>query len=135
MRNQEGKIELQKKLHRKICVRDITFLAPRSSFYVISSTLILRRKKNFLQKMVRNGGRALASLPPPSVYGLDNTSSFWPENLFIATSIETYCRSSGWRMKCMVSVVLFIQIFLLSKIKYFHLLFLDTATVIHNSSE
>ena len=36
MRNQEGiKIELQKKVHRRICVRDITFLTARSPFYVI----------------------------------------------------------------------------------------------------
>ena len=34
MRNQEGKIELQKKVHRRICVKDITFLTARSSFYV-----------------------------------------------------------------------------------------------------
>ena len=36
MRNQEGiKIELQKKVHRRICVKDITFLTARSPFYVI----------------------------------------------------------------------------------------------------
>ena len=34
-KNQEEKIELQKKVHRTICVRDITLLAARSSFYVI----------------------------------------------------------------------------------------------------
>ena len=34
MRNQEGKIELQKKVHRRICVKDITFLTTRSPFYV-----------------------------------------------------------------------------------------------------
>ena len=28
MRNQEGKIELQKKVHRRICAKDINFLAP-----------------------------------------------------------------------------------------------------------
>ena len=33
MRNQEGKIELQKKLHRRICVRDITFLTAHPPFY------------------------------------------------------------------------------------------------------
>ena len=37
MRNQEGKIELQKKVHARICVRDITFLAARPPFMVISS--------------------------------------------------------------------------------------------------
>ena len=34
MRNQEGKIELQKNIYRRICVRDITFLTARSPFYV-----------------------------------------------------------------------------------------------------
>ena len=34
MKNQEGKIELQKKVHRRICVRDITFLTTRTPFYV-----------------------------------------------------------------------------------------------------
>ena len=35
MRIQEKKIELQKKVHRRICVSDITFLATRPSSYVI----------------------------------------------------------------------------------------------------
>ena len=36
MRNQEGiKIELQKKVHRRVCVWDITFLTARPPFYVI----------------------------------------------------------------------------------------------------
>ena len=36
MRNQEGiKIELQKKVHRRICVRGITFLTARHFFYAI----------------------------------------------------------------------------------------------------
>ena len=34
MRNQEGKIELQKKVHRRICMRDIAFLAARPPSYV-----------------------------------------------------------------------------------------------------
>ena len=34
MRNQEEKIELQKKVHGRICVRDITFLTTRRPFYV-----------------------------------------------------------------------------------------------------
>ena len=35
MRNQEGiKIKLQKKLHKRICVRDTTFLTARPAFYV-----------------------------------------------------------------------------------------------------
>ena len=33
MKNQEGKIELQKKVHRRICVRGTTFLTARSPFY------------------------------------------------------------------------------------------------------
>ena len=41
MRNEEGiKIELQKKVHRRICVRDITFLTARLPFYIISCCLI-----------------------------------------------------------------------------------------------
>ena len=36
MKNQEGiKIELQKEVHKRISVRDITFLNARPSFYVI----------------------------------------------------------------------------------------------------
>ena len=36
MRNQEElKIELQRKVHKIICVRDITFLTARPLFYVI----------------------------------------------------------------------------------------------------
>ena len=35
MRIQEEKTELQKKVRRSICVRDITFLATRPPFYVI----------------------------------------------------------------------------------------------------
>ena len=36
MRDQEGiKIELQKKVQRRICVRDIIFLTTRPAFYVI----------------------------------------------------------------------------------------------------
>ena len=38
MRNQEGKTELQKKVH---CVRDITFLTVGRSFYVISAAFIV----------------------------------------------------------------------------------------------
>ena len=33
MRKPEGKIELQKKVNRGICVRDITFLTARSPFH------------------------------------------------------------------------------------------------------
>ena len=34
MRNQEKKTELQKKVHRRICVRDITFLTPHPSHFL-----------------------------------------------------------------------------------------------------
>ena len=41
MRNLEGiKIELQKKVHRRICVRDITFLTARPPFYVTFCRLL-----------------------------------------------------------------------------------------------
>ena len=62
MRNQEEKMELQK-VHRRVCVRDITFVAARPLSYLtpsflshflslFSSTPNLRRKKILLQKMV-----------------------------------------------------------------------------------
>ena len=35
MRNQEGKIDLQKNIHRRIRVRDITFLTERPPFHII----------------------------------------------------------------------------------------------------
>ena len=35
MRNQEEKIELQQKVNRKVCVRDVTFLTAHPPFYVI----------------------------------------------------------------------------------------------------
>ena len=53
MRIQEEIIELQKKIHKKICVRDITFLSLFSYILSLSSTLILHRKKNFTPE---NGG-------------------------------------------------------------------------------
>ena len=34
MRNQDGKIELHKKVHKRVCVRDITALTARSPFFV-----------------------------------------------------------------------------------------------------
>ena len=41
MRNQEGiKVELQKKVDRRICVRDIKFLTARPLFYVIFCCLL-----------------------------------------------------------------------------------------------
>ena len=60
MRNQEEKIELQKKVHRRICLRDITLLAARPPSYVIflSFFRLLRfyEKKKMFQKMM--GGLA-----------------------------------------------------------------------------
>ena len=59
MRNQEEKMELHKKVHKRICVKDITFfwlhaLLPMSFFVVLFSptpsflsTPILLRKNNF----------------------------------------------------------------------------------------
>ena len=51
MRNQEEKIEFQKKVHRRICVRNITFwlhvLLLMSFFVVFSSPSILQRTQNF----------------------------------------------------------------------------------------
>ena len=52
MRRKEEKIKLQKKEHRRICEKGITFLAAGALFYVIflslfSSTQILHRKKFF----------------------------------------------------------------------------------------
>ena len=41
MRNQEGiKIKVEEKVHRRICVTDITFLAARAAFYVSFCCLI-----------------------------------------------------------------------------------------------
>ena len=41
MRNQEGiKVELQKKVHRRICMRDITFLTAGAPFYASVCCLI-----------------------------------------------------------------------------------------------
>ena len=56
MRNQKEKIELQKKVHRRICVRNITFLAARPSLYIIffrffSLLPALRLFQFFVEKM------------------------------------------------------------------------------------
>ena len=53
----EEKIELQKKVHRRVCVRNITFLAARSASQVIFCGFfrLIRfyaEKKLLLQKMV-----------------------------------------------------------------------------------
>ena len=84
MRVQEEKIELQKKVHRRIFVRNTTFLAACPPSYVIflslfsstpslSSTPILPRKKYFCCRKwwVEGGGRVRVSPPcSSSVYGL-----------------------------------------------------------------
>ena len=58
MRNQEGKIELQqKKVHRKICAKDITFLTARPPFYVIFCCFLLN---------TRNSEKAIYFLLPMS---------------------------------------------------------------------
>ena len=52
MRNQEGKIELQKKTHRKICVRDITVLVARPPSRVISYRFFLSTVSPFPSYML-----------------------------------------------------------------------------------
>ena len=65
MRNQEEKFELQKKVRRRVCVSEITFLAAHPPSYVIflslflstpflSSTPVFLRKKCFF--VPENGG-------------------------------------------------------------------------------
>ena len=80
MKNQEGKMELQEIAHRRVCVRDISFLAAHPYFYVIhvifchffrliffslSSTPILRSKNFLLHKLAKLGreGVGTPSLP------------------------------------------------------------------------
>ena len=53
MRNQKGKIELQKKVHRRICVRDITFLTARSLYLFLLLSWLL--PPTFQVKCLRNG--------------------------------------------------------------------------------
>ena len=77
MRNQKEKIELQKKVHRRICVRNITFLAARPSLYVIffrffSLLPAFRLFQFFCRKNVFTpedvvGGAGVANVPPGSV--------------------------------------------------------------------
>ena len=54
MRNKEGKTELEKKAHRRICVSDITFLTARSPFYVFL-LLSLSTPSHFPSDVLRNG--------------------------------------------------------------------------------
>ena len=76
MKNKEEKIEFQKKVHRRIFVRDITLLAACPSCYVIFCCFfrLLRfyeEKKILLQKMVGGLAPSDPTLPPssPSVHG------------------------------------------------------------------
>ena len=74
--NQRKNIQLQKMVHRKTCVRDITFLAKLPASYVIfcsfflstssfSSAVILQRRKKFA---LENGGRGGCCTPCPPVF-------------------------------------------------------------------
>ena len=69
MRIQEKRIELWKKVHRRICVREVTFLAARSP-YVIFSRRFCLFQFYVEQKFVPENGGGLA--PPPSVYSPDS---------------------------------------------------------------
>ena len=76
MRIQEEKIELNKKVHRRICVRDVTFLAARPHFYVIFCRFLrlpppFRLHRFYEEKKFppeNNGGLVppLAPIPPVS---------------------------------------------------------------------
>ena len=74
MRNQEGKIELQKKEHRRICLRVNTFLAARPPSYIIFCRFFLLLPafglfRFYVQKFFfapENGGVAGAPIPPVS---------------------------------------------------------------------
>ena len=83
MRNQEGKIELQKKVHRRTGVRDITFWATHpptcaifADFFAYFLPFVYSdfKWKNFF--LLQNGGGGWCTPPPPapslcsrSVYG------------------------------------------------------------------
>ena len=72
MRNQEGKIELQKKVDRRICLRDSIFLAPRPPSYIIFCRFFLLLPafglfRFYVQKFFfaqENGGVAGAPISP-----------------------------------------------------------------------
>ena len=74
MRNQEGKIKLQKNVHRRICLWDSIFLAARPPSYVIFCRFILLHPafdlfRVYVQKIffaLENGGAAGASISPVS---------------------------------------------------------------------
>ena len=78
----EEKIELQKKVHRRICVRFITFLAALPPFFRFFFFIFVysnfTKKKILLQEM-------LAPYPPatPSVYGTDFTSLYILEKILL----------------------------------------------------
>ena len=67
MKIQDGKIELQKKVHRRICVRDVTYLATCPPSYVIFCRFfrVLRFKVEKNTFALKNGGAPpIPSLPP-----------------------------------------------------------------------
>ena len=74
MRNQAGKIKLQKNVHRRICLRYNIFLAARPPSYVIFCRFFLLHPafglfRVYIQKFFfapENGGVAGASIPPVS---------------------------------------------------------------------
>ena len=79
--NQEGKIELQKKVDRRICLRENTFLAARPPSYVIFCCFFLLLPafglfRFYVQKIFlaqENGGLAGAPIPPVSTALISET--------------------------------------------------------------
>ena len=76
MRNQEGRTELQKKVHRRICVRNITFFGYMSSFLCHFCRFFrllppFRLVRFYIKKIFaleNGGGEGRLVLPAPSVY-------------------------------------------------------------------
>ena len=72
VRNQEEKIGLQKKVHRRICVSDATFLAARPATYIIfvaflSTTILHSKRKIVPENGERRGEGVVGSLLPSCV--------------------------------------------------------------------
>ena len=76
MRSQDGKIELQKKVHKRICISDITYLAAHCSSYVICHFC---RFFHLLPPFCLLGKKMLCSkkflAPENGVYGLQHSVS------------------------------------------------------------
>ena len=112
MRNQKEKIELQKKVHKRICMWKITFLVVRPPSYVIFCRFfrVLRfyeEKKFCFRKWWR---RLAPPVPPsPNVYGRVNTSDkiFRIINIMLA-KIETFW--SNFTKKCSAPTATYISI-------------------------